>query len=149
MADLKVRSLQADERVSVFATRDLKNEAGKVTVGKGSRQDVFRVDAREMCQTPDWTMTVPGSRLSAPQVSSEESFKLTDVPGISRNIADLFISNGYGSLEPLREATVQDLTSIRGIGTNYARSVVLYLADHFGGVGLDDDDDDDVERAEG
>jgi hypothetical protein len=113
--------------------KDVSESGDLVIISRGTMGEVSSVDARERCATGAWLMNKPGTVVDpkTAQQSANRSFKLTNIPGISKVTADKFISADFGNLDQLWGATVDNLITIDGVGTKYAQMVLLYIEQHY------------------
>jgi ERCC4-type nuclease len=144
------KRLSSSDRVPVYAKTDIKGGDGKVVMEAGTRQIVFQVDAREMCQRGQFTLRRP-DKVVIPQGEKDRGdhdtkMKLTDITGVNAHVAQLLIEGGYGTVDDLRRASVDDLLAIPGIGERYAESIKIFLSENPGDSLEDDDQDDEGEE---
>lgn len=80
----------------------------------------------------------------------DEAMSLSDlinsVSGVGSGKKDALMSEGYGSIEQIHEASVGELTTVRGIGTSMAKRLKDATADYLGEESDSEESDDGTEE---
>lgn len=136
-----VKKLAENDMVAVYALRDIMNAKGGVAVKAGTREMVFTVDARERVSKhpKDWSLKAPAG-VARPVAEDDPEEGALSALGLNKKMTLALQRAGYNDLDALSEATVDDLTNVKGIGERTAESILEQVSNT-----LDDGDDDGEE----
>lgn len=68
---------------------------------------------------------------SAAPAASEKDFTLESVPGVGAEIAAKLDAAGFGTVAKIRKASVEDMTAVPGVGTQYARRIKMHVDESY------------------